>query len=187
VISSATTDRFVIVTGGPGAGKTTLIDALEEAGYARTVEAGRAIIQDQTATGGHALPWDDRAAFAEAMLSWDIGSYHAAETYGGFVFFDRGIPDVVGYLRLVGLPIPAHIEQAAASFRYHSHVFIAPPWREIYRQDSERRQDFDEAVRTYNALAKTYASYGYTLVDLPPAPVAARVGFILAALDISRS
>jgi predicted ATPase len=26
VASSATTDRFVIVTGGPGAGKTTLVD-----------------------------------------------------------------------------------------------------------------------------------------------------------------
>lgn len=50
------TDRFYIITGGPGAGKTTLLDALEKAGFARTIEAGRAIIQDQMAIDGPALP-----------------------------------------------------------------------------------------------------------------------------------
>jgi predicted ATPase len=180
------TDRFVVVTGGPGAGKTTLIDALEEAGYARTIEAGRAIIQDQQAKGGHALPWDDSDSFAEAMLAWDIGSYRAAETVDDFVFFDRGIPDIVGYLRLTGSPVPPRIEQAAATFRYHSRVFITPPWREIYLQDSERKQDFDEAVRTYDALTATYTAYGYSLLELPFAPIAERVRFVLEMLGVSR-
>ncbi|MBE1562441.1 putative ATPase [Nonomuraea africana] len=31
---------FHVVTGGPGAGKSTLIDALEAAGFRRTEEAG---------------------------------------------------------------------------------------------------------------------------------------------------
>jgi len=43
---------FFVITGGPGSGKTTLIDALEEAGFARTVEAGRGVIQDQVAIDG---------------------------------------------------------------------------------------------------------------------------------------
>jgi predicted ATPase len=45
-------ERFHVVTGGPGSGKTTLIEALARRGYAHTVEAGRAIIQDQTAIDG---------------------------------------------------------------------------------------------------------------------------------------
>jgi predicted ATPase len=186
VTAGAPTDRFVIVTGGPGAGKTTLIDALEEAGYARTIEAGRAIIQDQQAKGGHALPWDDSDAFAEEMLAWDTGSYRAAETVDGFVFFDRGIPDIVGYLTLTELPVPPRIAEAAANFRYHGRVFITPPWREIYQQDSERKQDFDEAIRTYDALAATYTAYGYTLIELPFAPIAERVRFVFEMLGISR-
>lgn len=48
--------RFIIISGGPGSGKSTLIDALERQGFPRTVEAGRAIIQDQVAIGGNALP-----------------------------------------------------------------------------------------------------------------------------------
>ena len=37
-------------------------------------EAGSAIIQDQTAIRGEALPWSDRSAFAELMLAWEIGA-----------------------------------------------------------------------------------------------------------------
>ena len=60
---------LTFITGGPGSVKTSLIDALARAGYARTVEAGRAIIQDQLAIDGPALPWRDPSAFAELMLS----------------------------------------------------------------------------------------------------------------------
>ena len=62
-------DRFIIVTGGPGSGKSTLIDALAAAGFVRTIEAGRGVIQDQVAIGGNALPWQDPPAFAELMLA----------------------------------------------------------------------------------------------------------------------
>lgn len=141
-------DNFFVVTGGPGSGKSALIDALKRAGYARSVEAGRAIIQDQVAIGGAALPWSDPMMFAELMLSWEMRSYQIAGRLAGRVFFDRGVPDVVGYLHLVGLPVPAHVDKAAKTYRYNRRFFIAPPWAEIFEQDSERKQSFEEAVRT---------------------------------------
>ncbi len=146
-------DTYFVVTGGPGAGKSTLIDALEMAGFARSTEAGRAIIKDQVAIGGRALPWDDRALFSELQLAWEMRSYRMAKSHTGPVFFDRGVPDIVGYLRVVGLPVPAHLYRAAEHFRYHRRVFIAPPWAEIFAHDSERRQTMDEAERTYEAMA----------------------------------
>jgi predicted ATPase len=112
-------DFFFVIAGGPGSGKTALIDALERAGYARTVEAGRAIIQDKVAIGGAALPWSNPAMFAELMLSWEMRSYHMARRQVGRVFFDRGVPDVAGYLRLAGSPVPAHIAKAVEIFRYN--------------------------------------------------------------------
>ncbi|KIP16302.1 AAA domain protein [Burkholderia sp. MSHR3999] len=175
--------RFFVVTGGPGSGKSTLIDALERAGFARSQEAGRGVIRDQVAVGGPALPWRDRSAFAELMLGWEMRSHHLARQARGPVFFDRGVPDVIGYLRLSGLAVPAHAEAAARRFRYHRRVFIAPPWPDIYTQDAERRQDFGEAVRTYDAMVECYASYGYRLIELPRASVKARVRFVLDALD----
>ncbi|KVO29718.1 ATPase [Burkholderia ubonensis] len=175
--------RFFVVTGGPGSGKSTLIDALGRAGFARSQEAGRGVIQDQVAVDGPALPWRDRSAFAELMLGWEMRSHHLARQARGPVFFDRGVPDVIGYLRLSGLAVPAHAEAAARRFRYHRRVFIAPPWPDIYTQDAERRQDFAEAVRTYDAMVECYASYGYRLIELPRASVKARVRFVLDALD----
>ena len=47
---------------------------------------------------------------------------------------------------------------------------MAPPWPEIFRQDRERKQDFDQAVRTYDALVATYTAVGYDLVVIPWLP-----------------
>lgn len=171
-------DRLFVITGGPGSGKSTLIEALAAHGLSYMPEAGRAIIQDQVARGGTALPWSDRLAFAELMLSWEIRSYRAAQELPGPVIFDRGVPDVVGYLRLTGLPVPPHIERAASSFRYHRRVFIAPPWQAIFTQDTERKQSIEEAEATYRAIVDVYTGLGYELLSLPLAPVSERVQFV---------
>jgi predicted ATPase len=172
-------ERFFVLTGGPGAGKSAVIDALWQAGYERFVEAGRGIIQDQVAIEGRALPWLDPQFFAELMLSWDMRSYHIAERKTGPVFFDRGIVDVIGYLRLLGLPVPRHMEKAAEIFRYNRRVFIAPPWEEIFAQDKERKQDFAEAVRTYEAMLAVFRHYGYELIEIPRMTVEERMRFVV--------
>ena len=176
-------ERFFVVTGGPGSGKSSLIDALQNNGYARSVEAGRGVIQDQTTIGGRALPWVDPVLFAEMMLCWELRSYQTATHQPGLVFFDRGVPDVIGYLRLLNLPVPAHMEKAAKTFRYNRRVFIAPPWQEIFRQDRERRQNFDQAVRTYDTMVATYTALGYDLEEIPRVPIDERVRFVLQSVD----
>lgn len=172
------TDRFVVVTGGPGSGKSTLLEGLARRGLPGTDEAGRGVIQDQVTIGGSALPWDDRALFAELMLSWEMRSYRWAQQQPGVVLFDRGIPDVLGYLRLSGLAAPAPVAAAAEMFGYHRRVFIAPPWPDIFDQDSERRQDLAEAERTHDAMVETYTELGYELIGLPKADVATRIAFV---------
>lgn len=174
--------RRIVLTGGPGSGKTTLLEALATAGHATSPEAGRAIIRRQQAINGEALPWKDRALFAELMLDRELEAHARAESADGPVFFDRGVPDVVGYLTLFGLPVPAHMERAAQDIRYDRRVFIAPVWPEIFGQDVERKQDLDEARRTFDAMAETYPRFGYELIELPQAPVVERLAFVLKSL-----
>lgn len=171
-------ERFVVITGGPGAGKTTVAERLAAAGYAHAPEAGRAVITDQLAIGGRGLPWQDPELFAELMLAWDLRSYRQAEHTTGPVLFDRGLPDLIGYLRLTGLPVPAHVHEAARRFRYRTRVLIAPPWKRIYRRDAQRRQSFAEAESTYRHMAAAYTDCGYELVHLPRSTVEQRVQFI---------
>ena len=182
---SSNSDRFFVITGGPGSGKTTLIEALRSRGYAASTEAGRGIIQDQVAIQGRALPWHDPILFAELMLSWDMRSYHFAEQSRGTVFFDRGIGDVLAYLRLMKIPAPEHMKRAASAFPYNRAVFIAPPWREIFGQDQERKQDFDEAQRTYDALVETYMSHDCKLIEIPCVSIEDRVRFVLGSPGIA--
>jgi predicted ATPase len=176
-------DRFFVITGGPGSGKSTLIEALKVAGFSASDEAGRQIIKDQMSISGRALPWIDPPLFAEMMLSRDMQSYRAQSGRTGRVIFDRGVPDVIGYLRLLGLPVPPHMTKAAELFRYNRRVFIAPPWPEIFEQDSERKQTPEEAERTCESVARTYTGLGYELLELPRAPVEARVRFIVAQVS----
>jgi predicted ATPase len=171
-------DRFFVLTGGPGSGKSTLLAALGEAGFATMPEAGRSVIRRETAAGGSALPWADRAAFAERMLDIDMRSHAKAAAMDGIVLFDRGLPDVVGYLDLCRLPRPDRLMDAARRLRYNRTVFIAPPWPEIYARDTERKQDWDEAVATHDAMVRVYGEFGHTLIRLPLAPVADRAAFV---------
>jgi predicted ATPase len=176
-------ERFIVITGGPGSGKSTLVDALRAEGVTGMPEAGRAIIRDQVAIGGSALPWADRLAFSELMLAWELRSYREAQACSGPVLFDRGVPDVAGYLRLCGLPIGPHIVRAGETYRYRRRVFIAPPWPEIFTQDAERKQSLEEAEATHHALAAAYSSLGYELVALPRASVAERMAFVRARIS----
>ncbi|MFB8762822.1 AAA family ATPase [Nocardiopsis alba] len=176
-------DHLVVVTGGPGSGKTTLIDHLAGLGYARTEEAGRAIIRDQRDIDGPGLAWRDDALFAELMLSWEIRSHREVAVLDGPVFCDRGVPDLIGYHLLQGRPVPEHVREAARLFRYHRRVLLAPPWPEIFSGDGERHQSPEEAERTFEAMREAYPSCGYEVVLLPRVSVAERARFVLDTLS----
>ncbi|MFN4177879.1 AAA family ATPase [Phenylobacterium sp.] len=165
-------NRFFALTGGPGAGKTTLIRHLAALGHAVAPESARAVIRAQ---GGRPPP----SRFCELILARDVETYRAAL---GLTFFDRGVVDAWATFGAYGLaPSPA-AETAVRTLRYHPRAFIAPPWKAIYVQDAERDQTWDEAVATYEACAEAYLAQGYELVELPRADVAARAAFVLEAV-----
>lgn len=174
----ANADHIFVVTGGPGSGKSSLIDAMTRRGFRTMPEAGRAIIREQVRIGGPALPWADWAIFAELMLGWELRSYHEALASDALVLMDRGIPDVVGYLTLCDLPVPAHIEAAAKIHPYNKRVFLAPYWDAIFTQDAERKQDRQEAEATVRVMAETYTRLGYWIVELPLVGIEQRADFM---------
>ena len=173
---------FFVLTGGPGAGKSSVIDALAARGFATAPEAGRRIIRDQVAIRGRALPWDDRALYAELMLAADMAEHGARRGLPGPALFDRGVVDVLGYLRLEGLPAPPHLLRAVDAFRYRSPVLVFPPWPEIYGADAERKQDAETAVATCGAMMTIYRELGYRIAEVPRGCVADRADFVAAAV-----
>ncbi|MBD2768696.1 AAA family ATPase [Hymenobacter sp. BT664] len=173
-----------VISGGPGAGKTTLLAALCRAGFAGAGEVARQLIQEQVAQGSGLVPWQNLAGFAELALARMVAQHEAARRRGGVTFFDRGIPDIIAYLEVAGLPVPPAYLAVAAAHPYQNPVLLAPPWAEIYVNDAERWQTFAEAEALYQALRHTYQRLGSTVLDLPKTTVAARVDFVRSTLAL---
>ena len=101
----------------------------------------------------------------------------------GPVFFDRGIPDLIGYFELFGLDA-SDAAAAAAEHRYHDLVFVLPSWPEIYVTDSERRMTFEAAAAFGDRVRRIYVELGYSVVDVPCNTIVARTRFILDTLGL---
>lgn len=173
--------RYIVLTGGPGSGKSTVLEALRQCGYQCSEEKGRKIIQQELNRSGHALPWHDKLAFRDKMLNAELQAYKSFQHHAGLTFFDRGIIDIYGYSLLENIEVTSALLSCCSSHRYHS-VFIFPPWRAIYTNDAERKQDFAEAQRTYESMQMAYLRFGYVLTQVPFSPVVERVQFILREL-----
>ena len=173
-------DRFVVISGCSGGGKSTLLAELGARGYAVVEEPGRRIVREELQGHGAALPWVDGAAFARRAIAVALADRVTARRLDGWVFFDRGLIDAAAALEhATGEPVLSHLGQL---HRYHRRVFLAPPWPEIYRADAERRHDVEAAIAEYERLQKAYLSVGYEVIILPKFGVVERADFVLHTL-----
>jgi len=173
-------ERFVVVSGCSGGGKSTLLAELGRRGHAVVEEPGRRIVKQELQDGGSALPWIDATAFARRAVAMALEDRASAAVSDGWVFFDRGLVDAAAALQhLTGEPALAALRQ---EHRYHRRVFLAPPWPEIYATDPERRHGIEAAEAEYSRLLEAYPALGYDVSILPKAGVSERADFIEKAL-----
>jgi predicted ATPase len=153
----------IVIAGGPGSGKSTLLRALADTGEVCYEECSRVLIREQLATAGWLVPWADLSAFAQ-----ECGERMRAQITDSArhrrCFFDRGLPDLIGYLKHGGRSAPD--EWRELSRAYSTTVFFAPPWREIYVNDAERPQSFAEASGLSMHIRRAYEGCGFRLVEL---------------------
>ena len=170
----------VVLTGGPGAGKTAVLAELASMGYTTVEDSARAIIAERLTRG--ASPRPDPPAFAREILRRDIDKYRGLPQTHRWVFFDRGLIDALGMLQEVA-PLPAHELQAMlAAYPFHPSVFVFPPWEAIYVNDLERDQSFPDAVIVYGKVVRWYRSCGYIVHEVPPLGIPQRAAHVLERL-----
>jgi len=168
----------VVLTGGPGAGKTSVLVRLQELGYAVVPDMARQFIADRKSKG--LSPRPPPVDFARAILEEDMGRYDSVSD--GIVFFDRGILDALAMLNECGALCDKEREDILARYPYSSPVFVFPPWREIYRTDTERDQNFKESVQVHSFIRDWYLKIGYDVSTVPIGAIHERCEYILKTL-----
>ena len=173
--------QIYVITGGPGFGKTLLIEELKQLGYYCSGEFARDLILSQQESGGDILPWKNAKLFQQNILQNRIAFFDSVPD-GSIAFADRGIPDQLAFARYRGFRAPEVLTESVQKYRYAPQVFVAPPWPAIFTNDTIRTETLDEALRIHEFIVKTYIDLNYQIIELPLVPVKKRINYLLQNL-----
>lgn len=170
--------KKIVIAGGPGTGKTTLINALIEKGYNCLEEISRQVTLNARKQGIEQLFLTEPLLFSKLLLEGRIQQFEAAEkATSEVVFFDRGIPDVLAYMDYIGDSYPEAFIEACKAHQYDA-ILMLKPWAEIFESDSERYENFEQALTIHKYLEDTYSKYGYEIIDVPFGTIEERTTFV---------
>lgn len=171
-----------MISGGPGSGKTTLISHLEEQGYVCMHEISRDVIKTAQKEGIEQLFLENPLLFSQKLLEGRLQQFNEGSLHRiPFLFYDRGMPDVTAYMDYIQSRYPDYFYRTCTTHRYDT-VFLLPPWEDIYEQDNERYESFEEAEKIYHYLLQGYRKYGYHVKEVPVGNVDSRADYILSQL-----
>jgi predicted ATPase len=186
MIKSTEINKLVVISGCSGGGKSTLLSELGSNGYTVVAEVGREIVKEQLAVNGNITPWQNHKEFCEMLIARSIKAYKQAKETAiakeHVIFFDRSFLEGVSYYQSLQIQDANKYDHYIEELRYYPTIFMAPPWKDIFRQDEERKQSFEDAVDEYRRLLKAYPEYGYRIIELPKASVKERVQFLLSSI-----
>ena len=199
------TGKFVF-TGGPGVGKTTIINALTSKGYVGVPEAARHIIaseqkkvdraQARGKTYKGVLPWTDLAGFQHRVVRqqslWETLARSKAlqgrgKTRPKGTVLDRSFVDPVAYMLEAGMSPKTHPVLFKKLFSKikkagYQKVFVLDQLPH-YANDAQRKESADQAGKLHNRLFDVYRDmgkrYGFDVVRVPAVGVEQRVNFVL--------
>jgi len=166
--------RYVL-TGAPGAGKTTVLAGLRGLGYATVGEAATDVIAAEQARGVEE-GWRE-PEFLDAIVALQHERQRAAPD-AGVQLFDRSPICTVALARYGGQPVtPAlarEVDRILTEQTYQRRVFFVRLLGFI-TPTAARRISLADAIRFEEIHWATYQHYGFELVEVPVASVAERV------------
>lgn len=156
--------NWYVISGGPCAGKTTVIDILKNKGYRVEYEAARVYIDQQIEKGKTIEEIrKDEGLFQKKVLKLKIAKEKSLPK-DELIIFDRGIPDSLAYYEIAGLPTDdPYLKKAVADCTYRK-VFLLDL---LEFEPDYARTDFNNAKLIQKLLAKYYKSSGFQVIKIP--------------------
>jgi len=172
--------NWIVITGAPSSGKSSVIDAIEKLGYCVQREVARVLIEELKRAGATLEDiCKDQIALQRAIIAREI-SNEAVRDPQQLTFLDRGMGDRITYDRLLGLD-PSETLALASRYRCKA-VFIMD--RLPFVQDDVRIEDEATAKLLDLMLEEDYRSLGYRPCRVPVMPIEERVELIIESTGV---
>ena len=162
--------NWVVITGSPSSGKSTLIEKLSKMGYEVLNDVAREIIQEMKQNSD---PIDEKKK--QLLIVERLLQKYCSISRNELVFLDYGMPDNLVFQAMAGFSID-FAEKAAKLIRYRA-VFLLKPLKIDY--DGVRNLDYKTQHRIHNEILKKYIELNYNPVIIPSADLQYRLDIIL--------
>ena len=178
MLSENKINKRIVLAGGPGTGKTSVINALKKERFCCFEEAARDIFNEFKLKGSDFKT--NPIKISENILDKRKSDFESANLIScrkRIVFYDRGIHEITAYLNSIGKSSKYWYE---IPFKYnYDLIFLFEPWKEIYKKDENRIEDFSDAEKISPFIIEVYRKSGINMVKVPNLSIEERVKFIL--------
>ena len=172
--------KKILITGGPGAGKTSIIDELEKRNFNCEHEIVRSLTIEGKKKGNDQAFLSDPLKFTKKLLDLRINQFNKIQE-NEITFYDRGVHDTLAYLKFIKVNIRDELINKCKKIKYNM-VFVLSPWKKIYQQDDCRYESFEESIKIFNEIIKIYEYFEMNTIILKQGTIDYRVDKILSHL-----
>jgi predicted ATPase len=176
--------RRFILTGAPGSGKTSILRALADMGYA-VVEEAATDANTAALARGEAEPWTD-PLFIDKIVR--LQRHRRAEPVPAGVsaqVHDRSAVCTLALARWLGRPLTAALREELAEITaagtFDRRVFFVRPIG-FCRPTTVRRISYSDSLRFERVHEAEYLRLGFEIVDVPAGAVGERAAMIDACI-----
>jgi predicted ATPase len=160
--------RWLVITGAPGSGKTTIITELKRRGFKTTSDPARQLFEAQVSAGQS--KYEARANYMSVqrkILELMILTANNLNT-GIPTFLDYSIPDNLAFLEQQGLEWPDEFMQNACRYIYqHAFLLGMPQQLEINpTSDPIRTETLEQRVEIHRTLCDVYTELGIPVTEV---------------------
>jgi len=172
--------QIQVIAGGPCSGKTTLLRALQEAGYRVVFETAQHLLDAGLARGQSAEELRmDPVAWQRQVLDADFACFDGLPTTD-LVFTDTSFVEDLVFSERAGISFGDNTARWLQRKRYGRVFFLEP--LEAYEQTASRLETRDVAAAISDQVRQRYQALGYDLIAVPSASLEQRLAWILGAV-----